>query len=101
MTNTQDPGLQPQRTALAWGRTGLAMFANALLVLRLGANAADRPVEFMGIVFLAISGGMLFIGEGRRRQLARTPARANPLVMAACVICVVLVSLVGVVAMLR
>jgi uncharacterized membrane protein YidH (DUF202 family) len=101
MTNTQDPGLQSQRTALAWGRTGLAMFANALLVLRLGVNGADRPVEFLGIVFLAMSGGMVVIGEGRRRQLAWTPARANPLAMAACVVCVVLMSLAAVVAMLR
>lgn len=96
-----DPGLQPQRTALAWGRTGLAMIVNALLVLRLGINAGDRPVEYLGIGFLAISGGMLLIGEGRRRQLAKMPAGATPRVMTCCVVCVVLVSLTSVVAMMR
>lgn len=79
----------------------MAMIVNALLVLRLGVNAADRPVEFLGIGFLAISGGMLLIGEGRRRQLAKRPAGASPRVMAGCAICVVLVSLAGVAAMLR
>jgi uncharacterized membrane protein YidH (DUF202 family) len=97
----RDPGLQPQRTALAWARTGLAMIVNSLLVLRLGVNAADRPVELLGIGFLAISAGMLLIGERRRRQLARAPAGASPRVMAGCAVGVVLVSLAGVMAMLR
>jgi len=77
------------------------MIVNALLVLRIGVNAADRPVEFLGIGFLAISGGMLLMGEGRRRQLAKIPAGASPRVMAACAVCVVLVSLASAVAMLR
>lgn len=96
-----DPGLQPQRTALAWARTGLAMIVNSLLVLRIGINAADRPVEFLGIGFLAISAGMLLVGEGRRRQLAKAPAGASPRVMAGCAVGVVLLSVAGVVALLR
>ena len=77
------------------------MIVNSLLVLRLGVNAGDRPVESVGIGLLAISGGMLLVGEGRRRQLAKAPVRASPHVMASCVVGVVLVSLAGVVAMLR
>ena len=87
----RDSGLQAQRTALAWGRTRLAMIVNALLVLRFGVNAGDRPVEILGIGFFAISGGMLLIGENRRRQLAKTRARASPRVMAGCAVCVALV----------
>lgn len=101
MTGTVDQGLQAQRTALAWSRTGLAMIVNALLVLRLGVSAADRPVEFLGIGLLAISGGLLLIGEARRRKLAKTPVGASPGIMAGCAVCVVLVSLSGVVTMLR
>jgi hypothetical protein len=77
------------------------MIVNSLLVLRLGVNAGDRPIELLGIGSLAIAGGMLLIGEGRRHQLAKTPARATSRVMAGCVVCVVLVSLAGVAAMLR
>ncbi len=97
----RDPGLQPQRTALAWSRTALAMIVNSLLVLRLGVNAGDRPVESVGIGLLAISGGILLIGETRRRELAEAHAIASPSVMATCAVCVVLVSLASVVAMMR
>ena len=80
----------------------MAMVVNALLVLRIGINAADRSVEFLGLAFLAISGGMLLIGETRRRELvAKALARAKPGVMATCAACVVLVSLASVVAMIR
>jgi hypothetical protein len=66
-----------------------------------GLVLAGALGELLGIGFFAISVGMLLIGEGRRRQLAKTPARASPHVVAGCAVCVVLVSLVGMVAMPR
>jgi uncharacterized membrane protein YidH (DUF202 family) len=97
----RDPGLQSQRTALAWSRTALAMVVNSLLVLRLGTSATDRSVEFLGFAFLAVSGGILLVGEIRRRELAKTTAKASSRVMATCSVFVVLVSLASVVAMMQ
>ncbi|MFD0571489.1 DUF202 domain-containing protein [Kitasatospora gansuensis] len=71
----RDPGLQPERTLLAWGRTALVLTVNAALVLRTGL--ADRQP---GLVTL---GGLLALtacatygyGLRRRRQLERPRAR--------------------------
>lgn len=80
----------------------MAMLVNSLLVLRIGINTADRSVEFLGLAFLAISGGMLLIGATRRCELAaKAHARARPCVMAACAACVVLIALASVVAMVH
>lgn len=78
------------------------MIVNAVLVLRIGVNAGDRSVEFLGLAFLAISGWILLIGETRRRELAaKAHAKASPRVMVSCAVCVVLVSLATVAAMKR
>ena len=75
---TVDPGLQPQRTALAWTRTGLAVFVNAFLVLRLGEQAGQPLTTALGIVLLLAAAGVIGIGLWRRRVLERTPAPTGP-----------------------
>lgn len=65
----RDPGLQPERTALAWNRTGLAMLVNALLALRTGWTSHQAPITALGFVLLLASGAIIFYGAWRRRHL--------------------------------
>ncbi|MFC9560735.1 DUF202 domain-containing protein [Agromyces sp. NPDC056965] len=67
---TGDPGLQPERTALAWSRTALALAVNALLSMRAGFVAGQPLLVAVGVVLFAASGAAVAIGTVRRRQLA-------------------------------
>jgi len=73
-----DPGLQPQRTALAWVRPGLAGFVNALIVLRAGFATAQVFILALGTVLLAASALSVVLGTWRVRHLAAHGARAAP-----------------------
>lgn len=66
----RDPGLQAERTAMAWNRTGLALFVNALLALRLGLSGAQSPLMLaLGGVLLFGAGAVMWLGSVRRRAL--------------------------------
>ena len=67
---TGDPGLQPERTALAWTRTALAVAVNALLSVRAGFVAGEPWLVAVGVVLFAASGAVAAIGTLRRRQLS-------------------------------
>ena len=64
-----DPGLQPERTALSWTRTSLAIAANALLSLRAGLLAGEPALLAVGVLLFAAAGGAVLVGAVRRRQL--------------------------------
>jgi uncharacterized membrane protein YidH (DUF202 family) len=67
---TGDPGLQPERTALAWSRTALAIAVNALLSIRAGFVAGEPWLVAIGVLLFATSGAAVAIGTVRRRQLS-------------------------------
>ncbi|WP_211195860.1 DUF202 domain-containing protein [Agromyces sp. H66] len=67
---TGDPGLQPERTALAWTRTALAIAVNALLSIRAGFVAGEPWLVAVGVLLFAASGAAVAIGTVRRRQLS-------------------------------
>ncbi|MEC5318174.1 DUF202 domain-containing protein [Brenneria populi subsp. brevivirga] len=55
MTTTRDPGLQPQRTGMAWSRTLFVLLIDSLLFFRAGM-ADDSPIVFgCGILLLGVA----------------------------------------------
>lgn len=66
---TGDPGLQPERTALSWTRTSLAIAVNALLSLRAGLVAGEPAMVAVGALLFAAAGAAVAVGAVRRRQL--------------------------------
>ena len=112
MNTLFDPGLQPERTELAWRRTCLAFAVGSLIALRLLPAALGSPWWIMvGVVGLAASGVLWVWARGRSRALNTILARdgdrgrlpgAGPL----CVLCLMaltagLVSVVVVFGMAR
>jgi uncharacterized membrane protein YidH (DUF202 family) len=75
---TGDPGLQPERTALAWGRTSLAIAVNALLVLRTGLVLGESTLVAIGALLFAAAGGAVVIGAVRRVQLSGAELTVTP-----------------------
>ncbi|NDL65239.1 DUF202 domain-containing protein [Acerihabitans arboris] len=62
-----DPGLQPERTCLAWSRTAFILVINALLLLRGAATGGHRLMLAGGVILLMQAGIMWLWGYGRLR----------------------------------
>jgi uncharacterized membrane protein YidH (DUF202 family) len=69
METRRDPGLQAERTALAWSRTGLAVFVNAVLALRSGWVNGETSITILGLALLMAAAAAALCGGWRRRHL--------------------------------
>lgn len=76
----RDPGLQPERTALAWSRTGLAVVAGSLLGGRLLAPHAGVAGLLLGAAGVGLGLALLLAAPARERRHARRsgPALLRP-----------------------
>ena len=83
-----DPGLQRERTAMAWTRTSLALLANALVVLRAGAISRQWPVLALGTLLLSAAGGAVACGVWRARTLAHGSDPRTPLALVVATVAV-------------
>ena len=63
----RDPGLQPERTALAWQRTALSLAVAAIVVWRLTTGVLG-PIVIVVLVFCLAHSAVLF--RAARRRLA-------------------------------
>jgi len=81
MTTDVDRGIQPQRTALAWTRTALAMTVNALLVLRAGFVANEGLLLGWGVAMALVAAALLLAGAQRRRALTAGHHEPSPLLI--------------------
>lgn len=92
MTRTNG-GVQPERTELAWGRTGLAITVNAVLILRTGLMTHHPWLVALACVLfvaaaVAIVGGMWRANRLRSTaQLAAPPPALMRLTVAAAMLC--------------
>ncbi|MEJ3653436.1 DUF202 domain-containing protein [Actinomycetes bacterium KLBMP 9759] len=109
MTAPFDPGLQPERTWLAWRRTLLALAVGALVTLRLLPPVLGTPAIWLSLAGLASCGALWRLAErraaaGRRALLAGSlplPGGGLLLAVTALVTAVGTVALVWVVASSR
>ena len=61
-----DPGLQPERTELAWRRTALAIAVGSLVAMRLLPGVFQDPLWVIpGVVGLVLSSGLWVAARGR------------------------------------
>lgn len=85
----RDPGLQAERTALAWNRTGLAVFANGLLALRSGWTNHQTPVTLLAFMLFLASAAVFLYALCRRRQLLSGQSVTGPPALAIAAVTIV------------
>ncbi|MFC8592680.1 DUF202 domain-containing protein [Streptomyces atroolivaceus] len=74
----RDPGLQPERTRLAWRRTTLACTVVALLAVRQALHGGSTGAGVLAVA-LSLLAWLGFLGVAHRRVTGMGAARPAPL----------------------
>ncbi|MEU4175191.1 DUF202 domain-containing protein [Streptomyces sp. NPDC026589] len=77
-TADRDPGLQPERTRLAWRRTTLSATVVALLAVRQALLGGATPAALVAVA-LSAAAWLGFLVVAHRRVLRMEAARPEPL----------------------
>lgn len=87
---SRDPGVQPQRTALAWQRTALSILVNGALLVRAAAQAHSGGLWFAAVLVVVAALAMFAVGWYRHRsltlELASPPVHAALMVICLCAV---------------
>jgi uncharacterized membrane protein YidH (DUF202 family) len=100
----EQPGLQPERTVMAWDRTALGMLSNGALLLVRNIHTAQYEQWLPATAALGLSVACAVLARVRHRQLSCTPpeligAARGPLTAITASVCLlgvlVIVFLIG------
>jgi uncharacterized membrane protein YidH (DUF202 family) len=99
----RDPGLQPERTRLAWRRTTLSGTACAVLGVKSALHGGSSPTNLVACALCCVLWlGLLYLAHHRIRTLASTdrPSRLTPGHATAAALCTVALAACGAVLVL-
>lgn len=101
---TLPPGLQPERTSLAWTRTSLGFLANGVLLLVKYQHTHAPAISLLAAGFAAVVTLWIYLIGRRRQQLlahqplpARITARREVYEVTAAVVLLIVISVLGLV----